>query len=816
VPTALRSAFRVIAKTPVLSGVVIAMVAIAIGANTAIFSVLQAVILRPLPLQEPDRLVRLFETLGDGRGEGTRFSLSPVAWARWREANTVFTDIARVNFGTRTLTREGALPQRLIATQVSANFLSVLGVRPALGRDLDDADDRPGAAPVVLVGDAFWRSTLGGRSDVIGQILQLDGRAHTIIGVLPAGFRHPYRTDIWVPFAEAVDFTRVGTRGYYAPARLRPGVTIPQAEAAMRELCRRINAEHPLIGAATGAVVLPLHSTFVADLQPKLIAITIAAAFVLLIAGANLTSLFLARHIEGRRDTAVRLALGATRARLVRESLAQSLVLVTVGALLGLLLAVWLLHPLVALSPLGQDNSGGAIREFDVPITLNAVVLANTAGAALLLALGFGFLPACRQGQVESGTVLKAAGRSGMLDPVSRRWLRGLVTVEVAVAVVLLVAAGLHIRSFQHLLSEPWGYETRNRLALDISFTDRVRPAHAERVDYIRRAEEALRTLPGVRSAYATTPHQMFPAYSLAAITPEGTHPPEPQGFFLTYHRMVFPGYFRAAGISLLRGRAIDATDGADTPLVAVVSETFARRMWPGQDPLGKTIKHGRADDKRRPYVVVGAADRKAIIDRNDGDIVGQWYVAYVQNPAFLSETVTFVLETAVAPETLTAPVRKALAGLDPKIAASNFNTIERLVQDTYVDDRFALILVALFGGLGLLLAILGLYGLLSFQVACRVRELGIRAALGAAPAEIVRFILGEGAVLVGLGLALGLLGVMLLGPFLADELSGVSPADPLVIGFAVLVLGLAALLGMLLPALRAAEVDPIVALRAE
>jgi len=810
-------AFRSLSKSPAFSAVIIAIIALAIGANTAIFSVLQAVVLRPLPFAEPERLVRVYETLGLGGDDVSRSSMSSVTWARWSEGNDVFTGLARANFGSRTLTRDGAEAQRLVATQVSANFLGVLGVAPALGRDFRAEDDAPGAEPVVIVGDGFWRNNLGARPDAIGTSITLDGRPHTVIGVMAPRFRHPYRTDIWVPFAEAIDFSQIGVRGFYAPARLRPGVTPAQAEVSLRKLCERINTEYPLANAATGAAVMPLQDIWVADLKPKLLAITVAAAFVLLIAGANISSLLLARHIEREGDASIRMALGASRRVLVRESLAQSLVLAAIGAVLGVLLAIWMIDPLVALSPLGSDASGGVLRELDVPISVNPAVLAFSVGAALLLAMGFGLLPAFRNSRAQVGAALRGSGRGGMLDSGSRRWLRLIVVGEVAVAVVLLVSTALMIRSFQNLLGERWGYAIEERLAMDITFTDRLRPEHVDRVTYVEQALERLRAIPGVRTAYATTPHQMYPAFSLAALTPESTTPPEPRGYYLAYHRMVFPGYFRDSGTPIVRGRAIDETDRAEGRLVAVVSEGFAKRMWPGEDPIGKTIKRGRATSTRPPYEVVGvAADRKAIIDPDDGDVVGNWYLPYAQNPAYLGDTITFVLAAAVAPESLESPARAALAAVDPGIAASNFNTLERLVDASYANDRFAVLLIGMFGALGLLLAAVGLYGLLAFQVARRTREIGVRTALGASARDIVAMVMREGGVLLAVGLAAGIAASLALTRLLQVQLHNVSATDPTAYLAAAAVLGVATAIACWLPARRAATVDPMVALRAE
>lgn len=814
--TALRHALRNVARAPGFSALLIAIIALGIGANTAIFSVVRSVLLRPLPLHEPERLVRLYEAFDENDGAG-RLSLSPQMWVRWRELNTVFTDIGASTVANYTLTADGGA-QRVPAAQVSANFFSVLGLRPILGRDFQPGEDRPGAPRVALVGHGFWQRELGGSEDVLGRVLQLDGESYTIVGVLPAGFRHPYRAEVWTPLALEIDLAQITGRYLYTPARLKPGVTLAQADTAMRELCARIATEYPMPGLPKAASISPLHELFVRDVQPKLLAISAAALFVLLIAGANVASLLFARMIQREGDTGVRLALGASRARLVGEALAYSLTCAVLGALAGTLLASWLVGPLLALSPLGSDASGGAIREFDVTPTLDGVVLGFSVATTLLIGVSFGLLPAWRASQSDVQSALRGAGRSGLLDRGARRMLGLLVVTEVALAVVLLVGTGLMIRSFRNFTAQPWGFATANRLVFDVSFTDRLRPQHEQRVQYVEEALLRLRTLPGVRAATATTPHQMFPAFSLAGFTPEGITPPEARGYFITYHRMVFPGYFRDAGIPLVMGRDFEAADfQPGNPQRVIVSRAFAERFWPGQDPIGKRIKRGRPDSTRPYMEIIGVvADTRAQVDADDGDVVGNWYLPYAQHPNFLSGTVTFILDASVPADSLAPAVRTALAGVDPNLAVYNFNTLERMVSDAYTNDRFALLLVSLFGGSGLLLAAIGLYALLAFQVARRTRELGVRAALGATAADIVGLVFREGGRLVGVGLVVGAAAAWAGLGVLRTQLHDVSPADPWAYLLALGVLALAASLACWLPARRATRINPIEALRAE
>ena len=812
---ALRLAFRQLRRAPGFSAVVIVIVALGIGANAAIFSVVRAVMLRPIPMTDPDRLVRIRENFANG-AEETQLNLSPSTWQRWRESNTVFTDIAAATGATFTLTGEGEA-EYVPAAVISHNFFSVLGVAPALGRNFLPEEDRPGAPRVVLVSHGFWQRVLGGAPDVIGRVLTLDGEKRTVVGVMPKAFRHPYRAQIWAPIALTIDPTQNAGHYLYAPARLKPGITLAQAEEGMRRLCERIAQEFPSPTNARQAQVVPLQDSFVRDSRPKMVAIMAAALFVLLIAGANIASLLLARQVSRVIETSVRAALGASRGDLLHEFLAQSLLLAVIGSLLGVILAAALTGPLYALSPMASDATGNAMREFDTTVRIDFQVLLVTTGLTLLVGLGFGLLPALRGSRDDLQLAIKGAGRGSTLDRGTKGTLSSLVVAEIAVAVVLLVGTSLMIRSFTNLVALDWGFETKDRLAFTVSFSNQLRPEHARRVSYIDQSLERLRALPGVESATATTLDLIALGRNLAGITPEGSTPPEGRGYFIVTHKMVVPGYFKDLGISIVKGRAIDATDRPDGQKVAVVSEGFARYFWPGQDPIGKTVRRGRADDPRPPYLVVGVArDVHGTSDLADGDVPGMWYLPYAQNPNYLANDVTFVVHSALATEALQRQIRAELAKVDGAIAPYDFNTVERLVEDTRVEDRFGLMMMSLFGGLGLLLSAVGLYGLLSFQVAHRTREFGVRSALGANGADTIRLIAGQGGRLVATGLGLGLLSAVALTRVIESQLHDVSSVDPLAYSSAALVLTFAAAFACVLPARRASRVDPMVALREE
>jgi predicted permease len=541
------------------AAVVVLILGLGIGANTAIFSVVRAVLLRPLPFAEPERLVRLYESFREG-GDEAQLALAPLTWQRWRESNDVFEDIGAATGTSLTLGGGGEAPQYVPGARVSFNFFSVLGVKPVRGRDFLSEEDQPGARPVVLLGHGLWQRRFGG-ADVVGRDVLLDGVPHSVVGVMPPSFRHPYRAELWVPLALRTDPVAATGRYLYAPARLRPGVSIDAARRSMAELCGRIDQEFPSPANAKAAMLVPLRDAFVREIRPKLLAISAAALFVLLIAGANVASLLLARLVEREPETALRAALGASRARLVRGFVLESLQLTAAGIGVGVLLAVSLTGPLYALSPMASDATGNAMREFDHAVRIDVPVLLASVGIALVVGLGAGFVPAWRAARQDLSLAARVGSRSPTLDRGTRRTFATLVVWEITVAAVLLTATGLVVRSFQNLVGEEWGFATENRLVLGARFSERLRPEHALRVAYLAQALEGLRGLPGVVSATATTPDVVNLGRTLAAVTPEGSVPPVARGYFLVNHRMVFPGYFEAFGMRIVRGRGLERTD---------------------------------------------------------------------------------------------------------------------------------------------------------------------------------------------------------------------------------------------------------------
>jgi putative ABC transport system permease protein len=813
-------AFRLLAKSPGFAAAAILVLALGIGVNTAIFSVVEAALLRPLPFPGPDRLVRLYEAFDQPDTRANTLNLSELTVRQWREqGGDLFTGFGAATGTSLTLgAATGEAPRYLPAARVTADFFTVLGLAPVLGRNFTAEEDKPNAARTVILGYDLWQRQFNGRADVLGQVILLDGAPHTVVGVMPANFRHPYRAEVWVPLGAAFD--PAASRGHYlyGVARLRPGVTVAAADAAIRRLCANLSAAAPNAGNPVRAYIRPLRDGFVTDLRPKLLAIYGAALCALLVAAANFAGLLLARAVEREGENAIRAALGASRRRLLGESLAQSLLLAALGTAAGLLLASWITPLLVTLSPEGSDATGSAMREFDHAVRLNLPVFGFAAGALLLAGLVFGLLPAWRATRADLRSPMSSSSRGATLDRGTRRLLGALVVGEIAAALILLVGSGLLSAHFRTLVSQPWGFATENRLTFNIA-VDRLYPTAESRTQALDNMLAAFRALPGVRSATVTLPHPVNAARQLTSNNPDGATPPEPRGFYLAYLRATVPGYFATVGQTLLAGRDFTAADNAAAPRVCIVNESFARRFWPGRDAVGQRVKLGRLDSPRPWMSVVGvAADTKVLEDPNDGEVNGTLHLPLPQVLAISTafNEFTFVLETAVAPRSLENSVRTALAHVDARLAAYELETIDEATGRTRVTERFALTLVSLFGVLGLALAAIGLYGLLTLQVTRRMREFGIRAALGATAAGLTRLVAIQGAWLLAAGFLFGGVAAWIAVRVARSQWPGLPPVSPLIFAGAALVLSAAVGLACWLPARRASRVDPMVVLRTE
>ena len=814
----LRYALRQLWKSPAFSVIAIATLALGIGANTAIFSVLESALLRPLPFPNADRLVRVYETFDENGARSNTLNLAEKTLRQWREyGSDIFEGIGAATGASVTAAAPGEAPQSFPAARITANFLDVLALQPARGRNFTAAEDQPGGARVVIVGYNFWQRNLGGREDVLGHSIKLDDASYTVVGVMPKTFRHPYRAELWLPIALNFAASAQPNHYLYSVARLRPGISLTQADSAARRMCAAVSRAAPDPANALRAYLIPLRDSFIENLRPKLLLIAGAGLCALLVAAANFAGLMLARVVERDGEMALRAAIGATRGRLIREGLVQALVLAAFGTIFGLIIAGWLTPALVSLSPEGADATGSAIREFDYSVRLDWPVFAFAAGAMLLIGVGFGLLPAWRASRTNLRGALGSIGRGSTIDGGTRRLLGGLIVAEIAIAAVLLMGSLTLTQYFRKIVREPWGFATERRIVFNAMLSERLFSSAESRTQTIEKTLSEMRALPGVRAAAVTAPAPMEAARDLMGCVPEGTQPPEPRGIYLAYMRGAGPGYFSTIGQRLVRGRDFAETDRIDSPPVCIVNESFAGRFWPGQDPLGKRVKHGRLDNSRPWYTVVGVvADTKAIADPRDGEVVGTVALPLSRWLAIGGDEMTFVVESKGAAKSIEGDLRQALARADQRLAAYTLVSLDQAAAESWVTERFLLVLVSLFGALGLILASIGVHGLLALQVARRTREFGIRLALGATAQALIRLVAAQGVRLLAIGFSAGGIAAWAAAKIVHHQWPEIPASDPLIWIGAVIVLSAGVAIASWLPARRASQVDPMIALRAE
>jgi predicted permease len=802
----LRWSLRLMRRHPGLTASVVLSLGLTIGANTAVFGVLNAFLLRPLAIRDIDRVVRVRENLAaPGKAPDLRSVQGP-NYGPWRAQSRVFTDMAAGTWSDTTLTGEGR-PQHLPAALVSANFFPLLGIRPLLGRNIGADEDQPGRNQVVLLSYDLWAARFGADRGVLGHKVILNGMAHTVIGVMPRGLHHPYEAQLWLPLA----YRGAASAGqeYYVPARLAPGITLRQARAEMNDLAMRFWQADPRPNTPRSASLSPMRGELVHDLDKLLYLLAAGSAFVLLIACVNVANLLLAQGLLHGTETAVRLALGATRLRVARQVITYSMSLALFGAALGSLLAAWGMKPLVALSP------AYALGEFDIEPRLDLPTLAFTLGAALAVGALFGLLPALRVSRTGIGGSLKAAARTTTLRRSGQRVLGALVVAEVALSLVLLVGAGLVLRSFERMRGESRGFDVRDTLAFAVALPDSRYPGWRERVAFVRPLLERLRDHPGVVAAGATTTDPLFPGTNATGVSIEGRTAPTASGLYTVHHRAITPGYLESLRVPLIAGRRFTDHDDERAPPVALVSKSMADRYWPGESAIGKRLKRGRADSARPWLTVVGVVGSLKETD--------EWlpypdalYLPYDQPDAGPIGSLTFTLRARGGPLALVPGVRDAVASLDKDQAIYKVTTMEQRRAERTAPASFSAVLYTSFGVLGLVLAAIGIYGVLAFVVDQRLPEIGIRSALGAAPGHLRALVLRFALSLTAGGLGLGMAGALVLTRLMSAQLYQISPRDPAVLFSALGCLAAIALVSCMLPANRAARTDPATVLHLE
>ena len=795
-------------------GVTIAVVlslGLAIGANTAVFSVVNAFLFRSLAIDDIDRMVRVREDFAAPGGDPDTRSVTAANYFAWKQNNRVFAGMAAGTGVTLNMTGTGD-PELISGAAVTADFFPLLGIRPFLGRTFLPEEDRPGQGHVVLMGYGLWRQRFGGDRGILGRTLTLNGQPHTVIGVMPRGLRHPYESDMWVPLALVNN--PADTNDYYVPARLKPGITLERARSEMTSLVRHLAEQNPAPNGPTSANLSPLRKEFVHDLDKTLFLLTAAAGFVLLIACANVSNLLLAQSLGQATEVAVRVALGASRRRLVRQFLTYSIILALFGGLLGVLLTFWSVKPLVALGPVE------ALGEFDIEPRMDLPTLGFTLGSTLLVGVIFGVLPALRVSRVDPNEYLKEGGsRSRTMGAGGRRLLGAFVISEVALSVVLLVGSGLVLQSFLRRQHEPRGFDMNNVLSFSVAFPAAQYHDLGQKAAFLNRALDRLRAIPGQTGVAATSTQPLSPGQIYALFNVEGQPANNARGAHLAHHRAVSPGYFETMKIPLISGRTFTRQDIEEPHNVLIVSKSFADRYWPGQSPLGKRIKRGTyASDNPWMTVVgvVGTLKETQDTSALETATSDAWYMPYSQNTQRFLDSMDFVIRSDRDPRSLIPAVRQALREVDPNQPIYDIAALPERLDRLTGQERLNAMIYSVLGAFGLVLAALGIHGVLAFSVNQRLREMGIRSAMGAQPGQLRGLVMRSALGMIAIGLALGLVGSFVLTRFLSAKLYEIDAHDPATLVGAMAILGVIALVSSFFPANRAAKVDPIRALRYE
>lgn len=797
----IRFAVRQLRKQPAFAVVAVLTLGLGIGAATAIFNVAEVALYRPLPFDHEDRLVRVYRVPEAGT---PWISLRPRTYQAVERRGRFFDRIVAQRYTTFTRRTDDG-PERMVGIAVTAGWAETLGVRPHIGRVFSPAEERLGAASgVTLLSYTAWQQRFGGDEDVLGRRIVLNGRPHTVVGVMQRRVRFPYSADLWVPMR--ADDEQVGPWSFNVQARLRPGVTLASAREELRSIARDAAAAGEASALEADGMTLTayrLRDLFVGDEGRTTLALLGAVGFLLLIVCANLANLLLAKGLNREREFAVRASLGASRRRLVQQVLTEGLLLGGAGSGLGILLAY-------LGSGLAQPLLPSRLEYVEATVTMNGVVLGFAVGLALLSTLLFGLLPALRLSGVRPGTgLLRSRSASG--DAAGRRLGASLVVAEIALGIVLLTGAGLVTQDLRRLASVDLGYDPAGLSTFSVSLNREPYTEPPLRTDFVARAAAELEALPGVTSAGVTS---MFPSHggnALAQIEIEGRDDP-PGTQRMVNHRLVTPSYFDALDIPLLAGRGITERDRADTRPVVVISAATARRYWPDGDPIGERVRRS-GEDGAEWMTVVGVVDDV----REFWDVDETWYLPYAQHAdASSASNATFAVRGATDTPVPTTRLREAMADVAPELPVLDLKTANDLYAESLVRQRQAAGFSGAFGAFGLLLAAMGLYGSISYAVNRRRREFGIRMAMGSDQGRILRNVIGEGVRLVLVGTVLGGLGAVAVARLLARALETVDGFVPTPFVVAVLVLGSVAVAAAALPARRAARVDPMTVLREE
>ena len=816
----LRFGIRLLLKNPGFSAVAILALALGIGANTAIFGVVDAVLFKPLPFDRPERLLAVWErNLTKGEDHD---SVMAANYLDWRNRSQVFEQMSAHAGGSVNLTGL-EVPERIRGARLSAGLFPLLGVQPEIGRVFSPDEDQPGHQRVVVISNHLWKSRFGGDPEVVGRSITLNNQDYAVVGVMPAGFELPLNEDseIWTPLVFTPEELTLRNSHYLKVlGRLKPGASMDQANAEMATIAAQLEKDYPKTNEGTGAAVFPLHSEIVGDIKKPLLIFLGAVAFILLIACTNVANLMLARAAARQREIAVRVALGASRWRLVRQMLIESMVLGLAGGAAGLLLALWGIE---FLSAVAQQTSVPRAKS----IGLDARVLLFTFAASIVTGLIFGSVPALQASKPDLNDALKEGGRSsGSLRRARTRNL--LVVSEIALAFVLLAGAGLLINSFLRLRAIDPGLHPENVLTMSISLPRQKYSQPEQVIAFHRQLLEQVGALPGITYAGTVTALPYGGSTTSFGYTVESPEAGDQTVSIVS--QQASPDFFRALGIPLVAGRAFDERDIDGAPPVMIVSDSLAKRFWPDQDPLGHRIKWGNKEFGSPWMTVVGVVGdvRLRGLDTPPRPTI---YVPHLQlsEPIKMragmtlrdlmtddARSIQLVLRSESGMSGLAKAVRSAVWAVDPDQPVTREKTMEQVLSDTMVVQRFSTWLLAIFAGIALALAAAGIYGVISYSVSQRTHEIGIRMALGAEQRDVMKLVVGQGMVPALIGLGIGVAAAIGLTRFMTSLLFNVSVTDPLTFGVIGSLLLMVAVAACYLPARRAAKVDPMIALRCE
>ena len=805
----LRYGYRMLLKSPGSTAVAVIALSLGIGANTAIFSVVDAILLRPLQYKDEQRLVVLWETQPSKGVQRER--VSAPNFLDWVEQNRAFDQIAAIRAQPAVLTG-GELPERLETAVISPTTFDLLGVKAVLGRTFLPEDGQAGKNHVAVISNGLWKRRFGGDSNVLGKSMIVDGASYTIVGVAPSDF-HLLDTpaELWMPYSPEPKDRALSQRGFRTLnviAHLKPGVSPEQALDDMRSIASRLEQQYADIDGGWSVRIVPLREQLVGDVRRTLWTLLGAVAFVLLIACANVANLLLVRAGGREKEVAIRTSLGADPLRLVRQLLTESVLLSLVSGVVGLLLADWGVSVLVRLAPANLSQLGG--------VSIDWRVLLFTFLIAVVTGILFGLVPAIASIKTDLNSVLKASGRSTTGGRGRAQVRNALVVSEVACCVVLLIGAGLLMRSFMRLANVNPGFRPDRVLSMQIALP-KARYSGLNVALFYKQLLARLETLPGVQLAgvarnlpLSGTDASLNFVIENAPVLSSADQP-------RAKYRAVSADYFAAMGIPLIRGRYFNRTDGEKTPGVVIINETMARRFWPNADPVGKRMMAGFDGSQWCTIVgVIGDVKHRGL----DAEINPEMYYHYLQVPValmnFVEGTMTVVLRTNADPASMTASVRNEVRSLDRDQPVFNVKTMEDMLHDSISQPRFRTLLLGIFAGLAMVLVATGLYGVIAYSVNQRINELGVRVALGARKSDVLRLIVGHGAQLAGIGIVVGLIAAAGLVRIMSKLLFGVDAMDPITfVGTATLIL-VVALAASYVPALKAMKVDPVVALRCE